>query len=181
MKMSQLIVERIDKTKEKMKNYEGKVLLIVNTASKCGFTPQYEELERLYQKYHRDGFEILAFPCNQFKNQEPEEDAEIEKFCRTTYDVTFPLFSKVEVKGAGAHPLFSMLTEEKGFKGFDSGHALSGKLNEILSQEDPDYQNSDDIKWNFTKFLIDRSGTVIERFEPTADMETVDKRISEIL
>lgn len=181
MNFNDLELERIDKTKVNMSFYEGKVLLIVNTASKCGFTPQYEELEKLYRKYQKEGFEILAFPCNQFRNQEPEPEAVIESFCKTTYDVTFPLFAKINVTGENIHPLYQWLTENKGFQGFDPSHPLSDKLDEILSQEDPEYKNKNDIKWNFTKFLIDRNGVVKQRFEPTADIDQVEKAIQDIL
>lgn len=180
MELKEIELERIDGTKESMDKYLGNILLVVNTASKCGFTPQYEALEALYKKYHEKGFEILGFPCNQFKEQEPEEENKIEEFCKKNYGVTFPLFSKIHVKGEQIHPLFQFLTEKKEFQGFDEGHPLSGKLHEIISEEDPDYENKNDIKWNFTKFLINRDGTVIERFEPTADMERVERAVEEM-
>ena len=160
--------------------YEGKLLLIVNTASKCGFTPQYEELEALYRKYHEKGFEILAFPCNQFKEQEPGDDKTVEAFCRKNYGVSFPVFSKTEVKGEHAHPLYRILTEKQESRGFDREHPLSGKLHEILSADDPDYENDNDVKWNFTKFLINRDGTVVDRFEPTAGMDKVEQAVEQL-
>ena len=181
MDINEIELERIDGTKESMGKYRGKVILVVNTASKCGFTPQYEELETIYRKYHDKGLEILGFPCNQFKEQEPEENEKIEDFCRRNYGVTFPLFSKTEVKGENAHPLFQMLIKEQGFRGFDEGHPLTGKLKEILSAEDSDYEQKSDIKWNFTKFLINRDGTAVERFEPTAGMDKVEKEIEALL
>lgn len=181
MNLNEIELVRIDGTKESMGKYMGKVLLIVNTASKCGFTPQYEELEAIYKKYHEKGLEILAFPCNQFKEQEPEENKKIEDFCRKNYGVTFPIFSKTEVKGENAHPLFLMLTQEQGFAGFDEGHPLTGKLKEILSAEDSAYEQKSDIKWNFTKFLINRDGSAVERFEPTAGMEKVERGIEALL
>lgn len=180
MELKEIELERIDGTKESMNKYLGDILLVVNTASKCGFTPQYEALEALYKKYHEKGFEILGFPCNQFKEQEPEEESKIVEFCKKNYGVTFPLFSKINVKGKKIHPLFQFLTEKKEFQGFDEGHPLSGKLHEIISEEDPDYENNNDIKWNFTKFLINRDGTVLERFEPTADMERVEKAVQDM-
>ena len=180
MDLSKIELERIDGTKESMEKYLGNILLIVNTASKCGFTPQYEALDALYKKYHEKGFEILGFPCNQFKEQEPEEESKIAEFCKLNYGVTFPLFSKIDVKGKNMHPLYRFLTEKKEFQGFDEGHPLSGKLHEIISAEEPDYKNSSDIKWNFTKFLINRDGTVIDRFEPTADMDRVEHALEEL-
>ncbi|GKH33360.1 glutathione peroxidase [Muricomes sp. OA1] len=180
MDLSKIELERIDGTKESMEKYLGNILLIVNTASKCGFTPQYEALEALYKKYHEKGFEILGFPCNQFKEQEPEDESKIAEFCKMNYGVTFPLFSKIDVKGENMHPLYRFLTEKKEFQGFDEGHPLSGKLHEIISAEEPDYKNSSDIKWNFTKFLINRDGTVIDRFEPTADMERVEHALEDL-
>lgn len=181
MELKEIELTRIDGTKEKMEDYSGKVLLIVNTASKCGFTPQYAQLEALYKKYQDKGVEILAFPCNQFKEQEPGDDKEIDIFCRKNYGVTFPVFSKTEVKGEHIHPLFRYLTEKKGFEGFDKDHPLSGKLHEILSEENPEYEKSNDIKWNFTKFLLNRDGTVIKRFEPTAPVEEIEKDIEELV
>ena len=124
-------------------DWRGKVLLIVNTASKCGFTPQYDGLEKLQQTYGPRGFTVLGFPCNQFGGQEPGTDADIDSFCRTSFGVDFPMFAKVEVNGAGTHPLYAALK-----------HAVPGLL------------GSEAIKWNFTKFLIDRSGNVVERFAP---------------
>ncbi|MBA4494695.1 glutathione peroxidase [Paenactinomyces guangxiensis] len=123
-----------------LSDYEGKVLLIVNTASKCGFTPQYKELQELYEQYREDGLEILAFPCNQFMNQEPGTDAEILEFCSLNYGVTFPIFSKIDVNGDQAHPLYKYLCKEA-----------------------PGLMGSKAIKWNFTKFLVNRKGEVVKR------------------
>ena len=130
-------------------DYRGKVLLIVNTASQCGFTPQYKGLQELYAKYHERGLEVLGFPCDQFGHQEPGSDAEIASFCEVNYGVNFPLFSKIEVNGSSAHPLYKFLKDEKG-----------GML-------------GDAIKWNFTKFLVDKQGNVIERFAPTTTPEKI--------
>lgn len=137
--------------------YEGQVLLIVNTASQCGFTPQYTGLQNLYETYKNSGFTVLGFPCNQFGNQEPGSDAEIESFCQVNFGVTFPLFDKVDVKGPSAHPLFQYLTQ--------NAHGLFTK----------------DIKWNFTKFLINPYGEVIKRFSPTTTPEKIEKEIQKQL
>lgn len=138
-------------------DYQGKVLLIVNTASKCGFTPQYAELQQLYNTWHDKGLEILAFPCDQFGHQEPGTNEEIQQFCQLNYGVTFPVFLKIEVNGRQAHPLFQYLTEQKlGPKGCD-------------------------IQWNFTKFLIDQNGNIVERFDPVVKPETLAPLIEKIL
>ncbi len=161
--------------------YEGQVLLIVNSATQCGFTPQYGDLQRLYDKYSDKGFTILDFPCNQFKNQAPGTADEIHQFCESNFGVTYPIHDKIDVNGEYAHPLYNFLKSEKGFKGFDSEHPLSSKIDSMLSKEDKDYKDSADIKWNFTKFLVDRKGNVIERFEPTKDLNHVEARIKELL
>ena len=141
-----------------LSEYRGQVMLIVNTASKCGFTPQYRELEEFYQKYKEDGFVILGFPCNQFMAQEPGDDMDIQAFCRTNYGVTFPMFSKIDVRGENAHPLFRYLTEKA-----------------------PGVMGSKAVKWNFTKFLVDRDGHVIKRFAPSTKMSEVEQSIKEVL
>jgi glutathione peroxidase len=164
-----------------LSDLKGKVLLIVNTASKCGFTPQYTELEQLYKSYRENGFEILDFPCNQFGGQSPEDDAERTTFCQLNYGTTFPQLKKIEVNGDNASPLYKWLKAERGFEGFDEGHPLSEKLDEILRGADPEYAQKSDIKWNFTKFLVDRNGKVVARFEPTADMKQVEKSIEALL
>lgn len=148
-------------------DYKGKVLVIVNTASKCGFTPQYDELQKLYAKYKDKGFEILGFPCNQFAGQEPGTNDEVQNFCRLNYGVTFQLFEKGDVRGENAQPLFKYLTEQKGFAGFDEKHPVAAPLMKALKENFPEYLEGDSIKWNFTKFLIDREGNVVARFEPT--------------
>lgn len=131
-----------------MEEYRGKVVLVVNTATQCGFTPQYDDLQNLYEKYQEEGLEILDFPCNQFGNQAPGTNEEIVSFCDANFGVTFPHYAKIDVNGEKAHP---------------------------------DYQSTSDIKWNFTKFLIDRDGNVVERFEPTTDMYEVEQKIRELL
>lgn len=164
-----------------LKKYENEVLLIVNTATECGFTPTYEQLEGLYDKYHDQGFEILDFPCNQFGNQAPGTSEEIAKFCTSRFGVTFPQFAKCEVNGESALPLFKFLKNEQGFAGFDPKHELTPVLDDILRKQDKDYEKSSDIKWNFTKFLIDRKGNVVARFEPTTDIKVVEEAVKQLL
>jgi len=164
-----------------LKKYEGKVLLIVNTAIQCGFTPQYDGLQKMYEELHDKGFEILDFPCNQFGNQAPGTNEEIAAFCDSRFGITFPAFSKVEVNGENAIPLFKYLKEQKSFQGFDPNHPLTPVLIDILEKEHPDYASTSDIKWNFTKFLVDRKGNVVERFEPTTSLETVQKAVEKYL
>jgi glutathione peroxidase len=139
-------------------DYKENVLLIVNTASKCGFTPQYKGLQSLYQTYKEQGFEVLGFPCNQFSNQEPGSNEEIQSFCEINFGVSFPLFEKIDVKGANIHPLFKLLTEAA-----------------------PGFLGSKSIKWNFTKFLIDRKGNVVKRYAPTDKPEKIEKDIQQLL
>lgn len=159
--------------------FKGKVLLIVNTATGCGFTPQYEGLEDLYKNYHERGLEILDFPCNQFGNQAPGSDDEIHEFCTLKYKTTFDQFAKVDVNGENQSELFKYLKEQKGFEGFDG---LKGKiLIPVVKLMDPDYKNNSNIKWNFTKFLVDREGNVIERFESTVTPEKIEKKVIELL
>jgi glutathione peroxidase len=153
-----LNLQDIDKKPVNLSEFKGKVLLIVNVASKCGFTPQYEGLEKLYRKYKDKGFEILAFPCNQFGNQEPGTNEEIKNFCSTKYNVTFRLFDKIDVNGPNTHPLYKFLKEAK-----------------------PGLMGSKDIKWNFTKFLIDRNGNVVERYAPQTTPESIEKDIEKLL
>ncbi|MBQ8527465.1 MAG: glutathione peroxidase [Lachnospiraceae bacterium] len=162
-----------------LSEYAGKVLLIVNTATGCGFTPQYDELQDLYDEFKDKGFEILDFPCNQFGEQAPGDDEEIHSFCTGRYGITFPQFSKIDVKGENASPLYKWLTENSKFEGFGlspMGMMLSG----VVKKADKDYKNNGNIKWNFTKFLIDRNGEIIARFEPT-DMKSLKERIEECL
>ena len=162
-------------------DYQGKVLLIVNTASKCGFTPQYEGLEALYQKYKDQGLVIIGFPCDQFGHQEPGTDEQIEEFCRINHGVTFPLMSKIEVNGEGAHPIYQWLKSQAGFAGFDPAHPLTKLLDEMFTKADPDYASKPDIKWNFTKFLINKEGRVVSRFEPTTEPQGLEESIEKEL
>ena len=164
-----------------LKEYANEVLLIVNTATKCGFTPQYEELEKLYEKYHSQGFEILDFPCNQFGQQAPGTDESIHEFCKLNFGTELPRFKKVKVKGDDAEPLYKFLQEQKGFAGWDMSHPIAHILDDMLTKADPDYKEKSDIKWNFTKFLISKKGQVIARFEPTEKIENIAKQIEELL
>ena len=164
-----------------MAEYSGKVILVVNTATECGFTPQYDELQDLYEKYQGEGLEILDFPCNQFGNQAPGTDEEIAAFCDSRYGITFPHFSKIDVNGEKALPLYKYLQNEKAFNGFAPDHPLTPIMESKLERQNPNYRNEPDIKWNFTKFLIDRRGNVIARFEPTEDMEVVENAVRELL
>ncbi len=164
-----------------LREYANEVILIVNTATKCGFTPQYEELEAIYEKYHAKGFTILDFPCNQFGQQAPGTDESIHEFCKLTYGTEFTRFKKIKVNGDDAEPLYKYLKEQKGFAGWDPNHKLTPILEEMLSKEDPDYKDKADIKWNFTKFLINKLGLVVARFEPTESLENVSKKIEELL
>ena len=164
-----------------LREYANEVILIVNTATKCGFTPQYEELEAIYEKYHAKGFTILDFPCNQFGQQAPGTDESIHEFCKLTYGTEFPRFKKIKVNGDDADPLYKYLKEQKGFAGWDPNHKLTPILEEMLSKEDPDYKDKADIKWNFTKFLVNKLGLVVARFEPTESLENVSKKIEELL
>ena len=151
-------VRTIDGTVTTLEPYRGKVLLIVNVASKCGFTPQYEGLERLYKKYKDDGFVVLGFPCNQFGSQEPGSEAEIKQFCRVNFGVTFPMFSKIDVNGEYAHPLYK-----------------------YLKAQQPGLLGSEAIKWNFTKFLVDRQGNVVERFAPSTRPAALTEAVESLL
>lgn len=164
-----------------LREFSNEVLLIVNTATKCGFTPQYEELEKLYETYHRDGFEILDFPCNQFGQQAPGTDESIHEFCKLTYGTQFPRFKKIKVNGDDADPLYKYLTSCKGFAGWDMSHPIAGILDEMLTKQNPDYKNDPSIKWNFTKFLINKRGQVTARFEPTEKIENIAKQIEQLL
>ncbi len=162
-------------------DYKGKVMLIVNTASKCGFTPQFKELQDLYMKYKDQGLEILGFPCNQFAEQDPGTNSEVQEFCRLNYGVTFQIFEKGDVRGDTAQPLFKYLVEQQGFKGFDENHPIAAKLIGALKENFPEILEGDGIKWNFTKFLVDREGKVVARFEPTASPANMAADIERLL
>lgn len=164
-----------------LNDYNGKVLLIVNTATECGFTPQYKELEELYEKYNEKGLEILDFPCNQFGGQAPGTAEEIDEFCSLNFGTKFPRFAKIEVNGANATPLYKYLVSEKGFNGFNPKHKLAAVLEDMLGKVDPHFKKDPAIKWNFTKFLVDREGNVVERFEPTEDLSVVEEAIKKLI
>jgi len=154
----QFKAKTIDGDEQSLKAYDGKVLLIVNVASKCGYTPQYKGLEALYEKFRDQGLVVLGFPCDQFGHQEPGDEEEIKSFCSLNYDVQFPLFAKIDVNGANTHPLYKYLKHEaKGLLGSES------------------------IKWNFTKFLVDRNGNVVERYAPNAEPESLAGDIEKLL
>jgi glutathione peroxidase len=158
MSINDISLTTLDGKARTLKDYSGQVLLVVNVASRCGFTPQYNGLEALYRKYRERGFAVLGFPCNQFGHQEPGNAAEIQKFCSTSYDVSFPLFAKVDVNGANAHPLY-----------------------EYLKEQQPGILGTEAIKWNFTKFLVNRKGEVVKRYAPTDKPESIDAEVAELL
>lgn len=166
-------------TEKNLADYEGKVLLVVNTATGCGFTPQYEELQKMYEELQDKDFEILDFPCNQFANQTPGTDEEVHDFCTGRYGITFPQFSKIDVLGETAIPLFKWLSENTTFQGFSG--AMKMVLAPIVKKMDADYKNNGKIKWNFTKFVIDRNGEIVGRFEPTASIKDVREKVLEVL
>lgn len=165
----------------KLDDYKGKVLVIVNTASKCGFTPQYSDLQKLYDRYKEQGLEILGFPCNQFNEQEPGSHEEVESFCQINYGVKFPLFEKTDVRGRDAHPVFRFLTEQAPFEGFDVTNSSGKLLHAFLQEKHPELLLGDDVKWNFTKFVIDREGNIVGRFEPTAEPMDMEPTIEALL
>lgn len=159
--------------------YEGKVLLIVNSATKCGFTPQYTQLNEIYAQFNDQGFEILDFPCNQFGGQAPGTTEEITEVCRSKWLVPYTIFEKIDVNGENASPLYEYLKSEQPFKEITGKGATKLKL--VLKAVDRHYKDNDDIKWNFTKFLVDRQGNVVRRFEPTEDLDDVKEAIKELL
>ena len=163
-----------------LKDFEGKVLMVVNTATGCGFTPQYKDLEDMYEAFHDKGLEIIDVPCNQFAGQTPGTDEEIHEFCQLKYNTQFPQMKKSDVNGETAIPLFKYHKEQKGFEGFGKGPAALA-MSAMLKKIDKDYKNNPEIKWNFTKFVIDRSGNVVARFEPTEKMEKVDNCVESLL
>lgn len=155
-----------------LSDYKNKVVLIVNIASKCGFTPQLEDLEKIYKKYNSYEFEILGFPCNQFAEQAPGSNNDLHEFCKLNYGVTFKLSEKVDVNGVNSHPIFNYLISKCPFEGFNKENVVVQMLYSLLEEHNPEYLVGDSIKWNFTKFLIDREGNAIKRFEP--DVEPMD-------
>ena len=159
--------------------YEGKVLMIVNTASKCGFTPQYDGLEALYQKYKEKGLVIIGFPCDQFAHQEPGSDAEIEEFCRLNHGVTFPLMKKTDVNGAQEHPVFTYLKEAAPTEEYKGVKALATRT--MLKKLSTSVEKDSDILWNFTKFLVGRDGCTVKRFPPVAEPISFEEDIEAML
>ena len=166
----------------KLEQYKGKVLLIVNTASACGFTPQYNDLDALYDEYADKGLEILDFPCNQFGAQAKGTDEEIQQFCTLRYNTKFPRFRKVEVNGANELPLYAYLKQHAGeIKRFDRKHPFMSLVVMAMEKFNKNHKGDNDIRWNFTKFLVDREGHVVARFEPTATQEVLAPAIEELL
>ena len=163
-----------------LSDYKGKVIMVVNTATGCGFTPQYAPIEEMYKKYHEKGLEILDIPCNQFGGQTPGSDAEIHEFCTIHYNTTFPQMKKSDVNGENELPLYTYLKSKKGFEGFPAGQ-YKDVMEQMLAKIDPNWDKTPDIKWNFTKFIVDRDGNVVARFEPTADMKEVEECIKALL
>ena len=168
---------RPDGSSVSLADFKGKVLLIVNTATGCGFTPHYEPLEKMYETYHDQGLEIIDVPCNQFREQAPGTDEEIHQFCTLKYNTQFPQYKKSDVNGEGALPLYGWLKEQKGFEGFGKG-PVALMMSQMLKKIPKD---NPDIRWNFTKFLVDREGNVAARFEPTADMKKVEEAVAALL
>ena len=173
-------VPTVDGGTKSLRDFQGKVILIVNTATGCGFTPQYAPIEKLYKDYHEKGLEVLDIPCNQFGGQAPGSDEEIHEFCTLHYNTTFPQMKKADVNGATELPLYTYLKSQKGFEGFEE-HEFKAVLENMFAAADPDWAKKPDIKWNFTKFIVDRNGNVVARFEPTADMAKIEECIKALL
>jgi len=170
----------IDGKETKLDAYQGKWMLVVNVASKCGLTPQYEGLEALYKKYQNKNFTMLGFPCDQFGNQEPGTEAEIKQFCTLNYGVTFPLFGKIEVNGANAHPLYKYMRKEQ--PGLVTEEGIKGnRLYEYLVKSNPASLKSDVVRWNFTKFLVDPQGNVVKRYEPDVTPDRIDPELAKLV
>lgn len=180
MNFYDISVTRPDGSQLSMADFKGKVVLVVNTATGCGFTPHYEPLEKMYEKYHDQGLEIIDVPCNQFKGQTPGTDEEIHQFCTLKYNTQFPQMKKSDVNGENAIELFKYLKSQKGFEGFGHGPAALA-MGALLKTIDRDYKNNPEIKWNFTKFVINREGEVVARFEPTADMKKVEECVASLI
>ena len=175
-----LKVTAADGSEVSLSDYQGKVIMVVNTATGCGFTPHYEPIEKMYEDFHEKGFEVIDVPCNQFAGQTPGTDEEIHDFCTLKYHTQFPQMKKSDVNGENAIELFKYLKSQKGFEGFGKGpKALA--MGMLLKTIDKNYKNNPEIKWNFTKFIIDRKGEVVARFEPTADMKTVRECVEKLV
>jgi len=173
-------VENPDGSFLDLKDLKGKVFLIVNTATACGFTPQYQQLQEIYDEFKGEGFEIIDIPCNQFRQQAQGSAEEITQFCQLNYGTTFPQRKKSDVNGENELGLYTFLKKEKGFEGFGDDPQFD-RIKGIVKTEDEDYENNSKIKWNFTKFLIDREGNVVRRYEPTVSMDIVKQGIKELL
>lgn len=177
-----ITVKDMDGSDVSLANYKGKVLLIVNVASKCGLTPQYEGLEALYQKYKDQGLEILGFPCNQFLEQEPGTNEEIQSFCSLNYNVTFPLFDKIDVNGEAESPLYTYLKKQAPFQGYPEGsEEFATMLDEIHQKTGTGFDQGNAIRWNFGKFLVSKDGKTILRFEPMVTPDMMEEAIQEFL
>ena len=177
-----ITVKDMDGSDVSLANYKGEVLLIVNVASKCGLTPQYEGLEALYQKYKDQGLEILAFPCNQFLGQEPGTNEEIQSFCSLNYNVTFPLFDKIDVNGEAESPLYTYLKKQAPFQGYPEGtEEFATMLDEIHQKTGTGFDQGDAIRWNFGKFLVSKDGKTILRFEPMVTPDMMEEAIQKML
>ncbi|MBR4469350.1 MAG: glutathione peroxidase [Bacteroidales bacterium] len=177
-----ITVKDMDGSDVSLANYKGKVLLIVNVASKCGLTPQYEGLEALYQKYKDQGLEILGFPCNQFLGQEPGTNEEIQSFCSLNYNVTFPLFDKIDVNGEAESSLYTYLKKQAPFKGYPEGaEEFAAQLDQIHQKTGTGFDQGDAIRWNFGKFLVSKDGKTILRFEPMVTPDMMEEAIQKML
>ncbi|MET3289912.1 UNVERIFIED_CONTAM: glutathione peroxidase [Brevibacillus sp. OAP136] len=170
-----------DGTPVDMSDYRGSVLLIVNTASRCSYSRQFAGLQRLYDSYRAQGFKLLAFPCNQFNEKEPGSDVDIRQYCESNFGLTFPFFAKTEVRGPKAHPLFRELSAQAPFQGFDPVTPNAQWMQEFLETKHPDIYANDGVKWNFSKFLLDRNGMVKARFETTVEPEAIAPHIEALL
>ncbi|MBR1572457.1 MAG: glutathione peroxidase [Lachnospiraceae bacterium] len=179
MNIYDFTVKAMDGSDVDLSQYKGKVTLVVNTATGCGFTPQYKDLQEIYDELKDKGFDILDFPCNQFADQAPGTDDEIHTFCTGRFGITFPQFAKIDVNGENADPLWKYITSNTKFEGFDGPAKLM--LSPIVKKMDKDYKNNGNIKWNFTKFLVDKEGNIVARFEPTKDMKDVREAIVALL
>lgn len=173
-------VPKPDGSELSLTDFKDKVIIVVNTATGCGFTPQYEPLEKMYEKLHDKGLEIIDVPCNQFAGQTPGNDEEIHEFCTLKYNTQFPQMKKSDVNGENELPLYTFLKGQKGFEGFGKGPKAMA-MGVMLKKIDKDYKNKPDIKWNFTKFVINRNGDVVARFEPTAKMDELEKCVEELI
>ncbi|WP_248929614.1 glutathione peroxidase [Paenibacillus hamazuiensis] len=174
-------VRKPNGTRLPLYEFEGKPVVIINTASKCKFTPQFSDLQRLYEEYHPQGVEFIGFPCNQFGEQEPGSDEEAESFCQINYGVKFQIFGKIEVNGENAHPLFDYLKKSAPFRGFDETNINEKLLKMMIAEKNPEWLVGDSIKWNFTKFLIGKQGQVIARFEPADELDALRQQLEDQL